>query len=1257
MTRKTRLFLCFTLLVLRVAAQAPSSFPCADRAFAGWLTQQSPNISRASQSVETAIASWRKKVSTGFAHPLGAGPLVLPVVVHIIHNNGPEDISDIQVRTAIQHLNEAYANTGYYDPSDGVTTNIQFCLAQRDPDNQPTNGITRDVSSYTVMDQTNPFADDLHVKNIRRWNPFCYINIWVVASISPVYAGYATHPESHGNISDGIVVTARLFGTSYPNDVVITHEMGHYLGLYHTFEGGCTNTDCSIDGDKVCDTPPSQSTADISCGQTINTCQTDVLSGFTTDQNDLKKDYMDYGNYSCMTVFTQGQADRMNAAIQTARSSLLACKSCMAPCPSPVTAGFTLPANTNEAGTTYTITNTSVGAVSYSWYVNGALVSAATDLSYTFPAVGSYTIRLVASSGDTLCVDGEKTGFVYIPCPAGGCPVVAPPPVTDTCVVNTFQKKFGGTKVDNLHDVVVDADGNYLVTGLTTSFGAGTTNMQVVKFDPAGRVVWAEAIGDAGQRSIGNCAAVLSDGTSLHVGQAETYGFGVTHLDKQGNLLWARHYMSTVGSVDAYSIQATQDGGAVVAPIYADGQLNEPNALIKLDGSGNVQWSKLYFNYNQPYPKWVLEDGGQLVTVAEISPLFGTQTEFLIYAVDEVTGALQWGKVYSIAGGTGMHVGKILNMGDRWMIALKYTSGINIHWGFVYTDKSGVPLTASTLDAAIGADNGWVDEVVRQNGNICVFYGPLNAGDPVNAGVAELTPDGRLVRAHRFASPDGETVVRLQITPDDGLVGAGSAYIGARAVGGYILKTDSNLRFSSPPGATGSCSALDELPSVSHPLPVPTDLPLQTADLGLTVTDYHPTVTAFVPTVTDYCGNPLLCNALRITGSDSVCVNDADTLVFQGNKTAGCAMPIRWQLSSAADVIAGGTDSSVRVVFKEEGPVLLSATLTGKCTLLHDSLLLHAFRSPSRVDLGGDLALCKQSTVELHAGGGFKSYLWQNGATDSTFTAWEPGLYYVVARDYCDNADGDTITISVAPDVPFDLGPDTAVCRGDTVRLNAPAGFAGYSWSPNYALVGADLRTVSVYPMRDTVYLCTADKGRGCRVLDSVRVRVMDRPEHFLDAAPPLCMGNEVRLRPGGTWMSYKWFDNSSGPQVMVSAPGIYSLEVIGGNGCPGRDSVTVTPGFCSFGVYFPNAFSPDGNGQNDVFRAVVTAPLDDFYMAVFNRNGEKVFETRDAALGWDGRIRGRMAPAGGYVWYAQYRISGSMSPVVTIKGVLMLIR
>jgi len=161
------------------------------------------------------------------------------VVVHIIHNNGPENISDAQVMTAIQHLNEAYANSGYFDPADGEHQ-YPVLHGRTDPDNNPTNGITRDVSSYTVM--VAPLTTDDQNAKYPPLAAECYINIWVVKSI-PEPLSDTLSPRPCTNL-DGIVLEAGYFGSSYPNDVVITH--GWPLSwLYHTFEGGCTNNDCS----------------------------------------------------------------------------------------------------------------------------------------------------------------------------------------------------------------------------------------------------------------------------------------------------------------------------------------------------------------------------------------------------------------------------------------------------------------------------------------------------------------------------------------------------------------------------------------------------------------------------------------------------------------------------------------------------------------------------------------------------------------------------------------------------------------------------------------------------------------------------------------------------------------------------------------------------------------------------------------------------------------------------------------------------
>ena len=1188
------------------------------------------------------------------ARPLGApAPVVLPVVVHIIHDNGPENISDVQVMTAIQHLNEAYANTGYYDPSDGVNTNIQFCLAERDPDNNPTNGITRDVSPYTVMSTAaDPMAfynNDQNVKNVRRWNPLCYINIWVVKTVSSLSGAYASFPSAAGTDFDGIVIQARNFGGSYAGDVFIIHEMGHYLGLYHTFQGGCTNTDCSVDGDQVCDTPPDASTTAIGCDQTMNSCSTDVLSGFTTDQNDLIQDYMDYGNTGCMTVFTQGQSDRMNGFIQTARASLLSCKSCMMPCPSPVKLSFALPAPVPDAGTATTIFNSSSGASSYEWYVNGVLVSTSYNLDYTFPAVGSYTIRLVGKTGDVLCVEAEKTSFLYISCPAGGC-IIAPPSSTDTCVVNTFQKNIGGVGFGSVQAVQIDAAGNYLITGLTTGYGSGQADMAVIKFDPAGHPLWAKAVGDVGG-NLGEEAVITPDG-SLHA----VYVSGLYKLDKQGNLLWSRGYGNAGIALPILRCIATQDGNFLTAGFTGIGIGDLPEALMKVDGSGNILWAKKYFSSNQIFPTRILEDVNQYTGVSLLN-----SNDMLVYGVDKTTGALNWSKRYTFPSSTRVVSYDIKIAGNRYLLPFTYfkaeAGGLSSsHQGVLFLDKLGGVSAAYAIDGGPGSSTVRSVATVMADGTIVFSYGPLLATDPPDVRLARLNPDGSFVSAKRYVTGANQTVVALQSTADGGIVAVGNTASPGAPSSIYLLKTDSRLLLTDPTHETSWCAVVDEYPVISRPVVTVTDFPSGAVDITPVIAGRTTVSVDMPPNATDYCSNAALCQTLKISGRDSVCVSATDTVDYKNGKDAGCGLPVQWKADPAMVKIVGSTDSTVRLVFLAAGLTKLYATLTINCKILYDSMVIRGIGSPKRIDLGGDVALCKASTVELHAGSGFASYQWQDGFADSIYTAWLPGTYYVNARDYCGHSYGDTINISVAPDIPFDLGPDTTVCRNDTLVLTAPDGFLQYTWSPDYGISAISGQSVLLYPARDTVYFCTAVKARGCTLTDSIRVYVREIPEGFLQSGEAVCIDlRTIELRPSGDWAVYKWFDNTSGPTAIVRSPGEYWLEVTDTNKCVGRDSIAIRPGVCNPGVYFPSGFTPDRNGRNDLFRPVVTVSLDNYYMAVYNRAGERVFETRDYREGWDGRYKGRLLPPDTFVWYAVYRIQAEKSK--TVQGTVLLIR
>ncbi len=350
-----------------------------------------------------------------------APPYTIPVVVHVIHDGGPENLSTARVLRGIEFLNQSFANTDYYDQQTGVDTRIQFCLARRTPDNQPTNGITYHRSPLTDVTSSN----DLAMKDLARWDPTQYINIYVVRDIctsSCGVAGYAYLPGAHGRAVDGIVMEARWLGLNEANNSVLTHEMGHSLGLYHTFEGGCSNTDCSRDGDRVCDTPPDQSTVRVPCGGTANSCTTDTDSGFATDQNDMFNNYMDYGRFSCYNALTQGQTDRMYFFIEGIRRSLLSSLGCSSPCPSVVNASFdqTPPGTNFEVGQSITFTNTTINGSGYRWYVNDVLQSTTVDFTLTPDAPGAFRIKLVADSDSPLCLSDSVTVRLSATCNIDG---------------------------------------------------------------------------------------------------------------------------------------------------------------------------------------------------------------------------------------------------------------------------------------------------------------------------------------------------------------------------------------------------------------------------------------------------------------------------------------------------------------------------------------------------------------------------------------------------------------------------------------------------------------------------------------------------------------------------------------------------------------------------------------------------------------------------------------------------------------------
>jgi hypothetical protein len=261
----------------------------------------------------------------------------IPVVFHVIHKYGFENITHQQITDALRIMNEDFrkkagTNGGTSTDSRATDMQIEFRLAQRDPNGNPTDGVNR-IFNDALTDNA---SDASGTKQLSYWNSSNYFNVWVVNSINNntgdpnnEVLGYAQFPMQHtmSPSTDGILVRADQVGSVMlaSNNQwgrTLTHESGHWVGLYHPFEGGCgsgsvTSSNCNSQGDRVCDTPPVSTSTKNCPATTQNTCTNDV-----PDLPDNVKNYMDYADGSCMNMFTAGQLARVNTIMPAYRSNV-----------------------------------------------------------------------------------------------------------------------------------------------------------------------------------------------------------------------------------------------------------------------------------------------------------------------------------------------------------------------------------------------------------------------------------------------------------------------------------------------------------------------------------------------------------------------------------------------------------------------------------------------------------------------------------------------------------------------------------------------------------------------------------------------------------------------------------------------------------------------------------------------------------------------------------------------------------------------
>lgn len=288
------------------------------------LLQNNPALREQQRLLEEQVLEYMKnnpetqlKESTQKKAPV----FIIPIVFHIITFNGQGNVTKQQVEDAVQTMNKDFqrlnADSSQTLPvfkSFAADAQVEFRLAHKDPNGNCTEGIVRVESSLSVE------ANDA-VKNVSRWDTKKYLNIWSVVNIGgtlapgTIIAGYAQFPTSGINNTYGVVVDHRFVNGF---DRTLTHEVGHCFGLFHVFQGGCSNNGTG-GGDGVADTPPAAQES-FNCALTNNTCS-NIPSGDPYGSNavDPVQNYMSYN--SCQNFFTLGQKSRMNASLNSTSTS------------------------------------------------------------------------------------------------------------------------------------------------------------------------------------------------------------------------------------------------------------------------------------------------------------------------------------------------------------------------------------------------------------------------------------------------------------------------------------------------------------------------------------------------------------------------------------------------------------------------------------------------------------------------------------------------------------------------------------------------------------------------------------------------------------------------------------------------------------------------------------------------------------------------------------------------------------------------
>ncbi len=355
-----------------------------------------------------------------------------------------------------------------------------------------------------------------------------------------------------------------------------------------------------------------------------------------------------------------------------------------------------------------------------------------------------------------------------------------------------------------------------------------------------------------------------------------------------------------------------------------------------------------------------------------------------------------------------------------------------------------------------------------------------------------------------------------------------------------------------------------------------------------------------------------------------------------------------------ANMVADPASPMTSLILDQSGTITISAENAAGCA---GSATITIDMQTEETDLGPDINLCEGDDIEVATGwANDHLFAWDHGPTTNSVVVSEAGTYHVVVTSPAGCVSEDEIVVTVNPYPIVDLGPDQVACEGEVVNLIAGELGLNYEWS-----TGSQATNININQTGD--YSVSVDNGF-CESTDMVYVLFNPLPENpftpsemdFCFTLPPYV----AKLDAKNEGCTYEWDDGTTGQVYNATVPGIYYVKISTDLGCEARYQMFIFEE-CPGAIWAPNAFTPDGDGINDVW-LVEGVNVASYYLVMWNRWGEQMFETHSLDRPWLGQRRDgdEYVEAGVYHYRILFTIDeggGKISEEKEINGQVTLVR